>query len=269
VTQTTTPAVAPTVAEFTAVLLSRHLRDEAVGILGTRSEVAEAACALAQATHAPGLWYLSGPSGVVNPRSGQLHPIADDALILGSEALLELSDNIDIIDWSRRTFDFAVLGGIQVDQFGNLNTVAVGDWAAPKVRGPGAIGASVLSGHAAEFFIVMNEHTVRTFRPQVDFVSALGFGRTGRERAQLRLPGRGPQLLISPLGVFDFTPDEHRMRLCSVHAWSSLDQVRASTGFDLVVEGHVPTTAGPDSQEMRILRGLVDRTGVLRRGGSS
>jgi hypothetical protein len=139
----------------------------------------------------------------------------------GSEALLELSDNIDIIDWSRRTFDFAVLGGIQVDQFGNLNTVAVEDWAAPKVRGPGAVGASVLAGHAAEFFIVMNEHTVRTFRPQVDFVSALGFGRTGRERAQLRLPGRGLQLLISPLGVFDFTPDEHRMRLRSVHAWSS------------------------------------------------
>jgi glutaconate CoA-transferase, subunit B len=268
-TQTSAPIVAPTVAEFTAILLSRQLRDEAVGILGTRSEIAEAACALAQATHAPGLWYLSGPSGVVNPRSGQLRPIADEALIPGSEALLELSDNIDIIDWSRRTWDFAVLGGIQVDQFGNLNTVAVGDWTAPKVRGPGAIGASVLAGHAAEFFIVMNEHTVRSFRSQVDFVSALGFGRTGQERAQLRLPGRGPQLLISPLGVFDFTPDEHRMRLRSVHPWSSLDEVRASTGFELVVDGDVSTTAGPDPQEMRILHGLVDRTGVLRQGGSS
>jgi len=263
VTQTTTPTVAPTVAEFTAVLLSRHLQDEAVGILGTRSEIAEAACALAQATHAPGLWYLSGP------RHGHLRPIADEALIPGSEALLELSDNIDIIDWSRRTWDFAVLGGIQVDQFGNLNTVTVGDWAAPKVRGPGAIGAPVLAGHAAGFFIVMNEHTVRNFRPQVDFVSALGFGRTGQERAQLRLPGRGPQLLISPLGVFDFTPDEHRMRLRSLHAWSSLEEVRASTGFDLVVEDHVPTTAGPDPEELRILREHVDRTGVLRRGGSS
>jgi glutaconate CoA-transferase subunit B len=268
VTQTTTSA-APTVAESTAVILARQLKDEAVGILGTRSEIAEAACALAQATHAPGLWYMSGPSGVVNPPSGQLYPIADEALIPGSEALLELSDNIDIIDWSRRTFDFAVLGGIQVDQFGNLNTVAVGDWAAPKVRGPGTIGASVLAGHAGEFYIVMNEHTVRTFRPQVDFVSALGFGRTGRERAQLRLPGRGPQLLISPLGVFDFTPDEHRMRLRSVHAWSSLDEVRASTGFELVVEDRVPTTAAPDPAELRILRDLVDRTGVLRRGGTA
>jgi glutaconate CoA-transferase, subunit B len=269
VTQTTTSAAAPTAAESTAVILARQLKDEAVGILGTRSEIAEAACALAQATHAPGLWWMTGPSGVVNPPSGQLHPIADEALIPGSEALLELSDNIDIIDWSRRTFDFAVLGGIQVDQYGNLNTVAVGDWAAPKVRGPGTIGASVLAGHAGEFFIVMNEHTGRTFRPQVDFISALGFGRTGRERAQLRLPGRGPQLLISPLGVFDFTPDEHRMRLRSVHAWSSIEEVRARTGFDLAVEGPVPVTAAPDARELTILRERVDRTGVLRRGGSS
>jgi hypothetical protein len=36
-TETSASTVAPTVAEFTAVFLSRQLRDEAVGILGTRS----------------------------------------------------------------------------------------------------------------------------------------------------------------------------------------------------------------------------------------
>jgi glutaconate CoA-transferase, subunit B len=259
----------PSIAEVTAVLLARQLTDEAVGILGTRSEVAEAACALAQATHAPGLWYMSGPSGVVNPRHGELRPIADDALIRGAEALLELSDNIDMIDWSRRTFDFAVLGGIQVDQFGNLNTVAVGDWANPKLRGPGAIGAGVLAGHAGEFFIVMNEHTTRNFRPNVDFISAMGFGRTGRERAALGLPGRGPQLLISPFGVFDFTGDEHRMRVRTVHPWSSLEEIRANTGFELPARADVHPTVQPRPGELEILRTVVDRTGVLRRRGGA
>ena len=256
--------MAPSIAEFTAILLSRQLKDEAVGILGTRSEIAEAACALAQATHAPGLWYMSGPSGVVNPRHGELRPIADDALIQGAEALLELSDNIDMIDWSRRTFDFAVLGGIQVDQFGNLNTVAVGTWANPKLRGPGAIGAGVLAGHAGEYFIVMNEHTTRNFRPHVDFISALGFGRTGRERAALGLPGRGPQLLISPFGVFDFTEDEHRLRVRTVHPWSSLEEIRANTGFDLAEAAEVSSTTQPRPDELETLRTAVDRTGVLR-----
>jgi glutaconate CoA-transferase, subunit B len=255
---------APSIAEFTAILLSRELKDEAVGILGTRSEIAEAACALAQATRAPGLWYMSGPSGVVNPPHGELRPIADEALINGAEALLELSDNIDMIDWSRRTFDFAVLGGIQVDQFGNLNTVAVGDWANPKVRGPGAIGAGVLAGHAGEFFIVMNQHTVRNFRPHVDFISAIGFGRTGRERTGLRLPGRGPRLLISPLGVFDFGGDEHRMRIRSVHPWSSPEEIRANTGFELAESADMRPTIEPLAGELEILRNVVDRTGVLR-----
>jgi hypothetical protein len=54
-----------------------------------------------------------------------------------------------------------------------------------------------------------------------------------------------------------------------VHAWSSLAEIRARTGVDLAVEDRVPVTAGPDPREMRILRELVDRTGVLRRGESS
>jgi glutaconate CoA-transferase subunit B len=245
-------------------VLARQFQDEAVGILGTRSEVAAAACALAQLTTAPGLWFLSGPSGVVNPRPEALRPIADEALIDGAEALLELTDNIDLIDWSRRAFDFAVLGGIQVDRFGNLNTVAVGDWAKPTVRGPGAIGASVLSGHAREFFIVMGEHSPRTFRPVVDFVSAVGFGRTGRERASLGLPGHGPRLLISPLGTFDFDEHEHAMRVRTVHPWSSLQEIKESTGFELGEHEDVQVTPIPDEEQLTLLRTVVDRTGVLR-----
>ncbi|MEO3858616.1 CoA-transferase [Acrocarpospora sp. B8E8] len=261
----TTGISAVSTQEFFAVLLARRLSDEAVGILGTRSEVAAAACALARLTTAPGLWFMSGPSGVVNPRPHDLKPIADEALIEDAEALLDLTDNVDLIDWSRRTFDFAVLGGIQVDRFGNLNTVAAGDWAKPKVRGPGAIGASVLAAHAREFFIVMHEHTTRSFRPVVDFVSAVGFGRTGRERERLGLPGRGPSLLISPLGTFDFAADDHSMRVRTVHPWSSLAEIRERTGFDLLVHDEVGESPAPTEAELRLLRTVIDRTGVLRR----
>ena len=125
-------------AELLAVVLSRELQDEHVGILGTRSETAYAACRLAQRTTAPGLWFMSGPSGVVNPGVDTIAPIADYALFPGSEALSDLTDNLDFIDWSHRFFDFAVLGGLQVDRYGNLNTVAVGDWHQPKLRGPGS-----------------------------------------------------------------------------------------------------------------------------------
>jgi len=127
-----------------------------------------------------------------------------------------------------------------------------------------------VAGHAGEFFIVMNEHTTRNFRPKVDFISAMGFGRTGRERAALGLPGRGPRLLISPFGVFDFTEDEHRLRVRTVHPWSSLEEIRANTGFELAEGADVQPTTAPGPDELEILRTVVDRTGVLmRKSGAS
>lgn len=255
------------IAELAAVVLSRELRDEEVGILGTRSEVAYAACRMAQATRAPSLWFMSGPSGVVNPRGDTIAPIADVALFDGAEALTDLTDNIDFIDWSHRFFDFAVLGGMQVDRFGNLNTVAIGDWAAPKVRGPGAIGASVLAAHASSFFVLLLRHSPRTFCPEVDFVSAVGFGRTGRERAELGLPGAGPELVVSELGTFDFTPDTHEMRIRTLHPGITLDELDARTGFALVrPDGPIGVTPEPSVAELELLRTSIDTTGVLAGG---
>jgi glutaconate CoA-transferase, subunit B len=250
-------------AEMLAVLLARELRDEEVGILGTRSEVGYAACRLAQRMQAPGLWFMSGPSGVVNPGGPAIAPIADYALFPGAEAHSDLTDNIDAIDWSHRFFDFAVLGGLQVDRFGNLNTVVVGDWSRPKVRGPGAIGASVLAAHAGHFFILMPDHSPRSFRAEVDFISAVGFGRTGTEREKLRLPGAGPRLLVSPLGTFDFD-QAHHLRIRTLHEGISVADVQARTGFAIAVpDGPVPVTPGPTASELEILRTEIDRDGQL------
>ncbi len=251
-------------AELLAVVLSRELQDEHVGILGTRSEVAYAACRLAQRTSAPGLWFMSGPSGVVNPGVARIAPIADYALYPEAEAHTDLTDNIDFIDWSHHFFDFAVLGGLQVDRYGNLNTVVVGDWKNPKVRGPGPIGASVLAAHAGRFFILMPDHTTRSFRPAVDFISAIGYGRTGTERAALNLPGAGPQVLISPLGTFDFAEPTHELRVRTLHQGVSLDEVRERTGFELLIpDGPIPVTPPPTEEELAILRNDIDRTHVL------
>lgn len=256
-------------AEMLAVVLSHELRDEDVGILGTRSEIAYAACRLAQHRHAPGLWFMSGPSGVVNPGIDTIVPIAHPALFAGAEALSDLTDNIDAIDWSHRFFSFAVLGGLQIDRFGNLNTVVVGDWHKPVVRGPGAIGASVLAAHAGRVIALMQDHTTRSFRPSVDFISALGFGRSGTEREELGLPGGGPALVLSPLGTFDFTETTHELRLRSLTPGVTVEQVQENTGFPVLLpSGEVPTTPTPTADDLEVLRTAVDRTRVLSGPGA-
>lgn len=253
-------------AEMLAVFLARELEDEEVGILGTRSEVAYTACRLAQRLQAPGLWFMSGPSGVVNPGGPVLAPIADYSLFPGAEAHSELTDNIDAIDWSRHFFDFAVLGGLQVDRFGNLNTVVVGDWNRPRLRGPGAIGASVLAAHAGHFFILMQDHSPRSFRPEVDFISAIGYGRTGTERDKLGLPGEGPRLLLSPLGLFDFDESTRQLRIRTLREGVSVADVQDRTGFTVLTpEGSIPVTPPPTARELELIRTEIDRSGQLAR----
>ena len=254
--------------EFMACVLARLLVDEEVGIIGTMSDIGYAACRLAQATSAPGLWCVSGPSGVVNPSATSISPIAGYDLIERAEALADLTDNLDAIDWSSRIFDFAILGGMQVDRFGNINTVTIGSWERPVVRGPGAIGASVLAANCRHHFILMTNHSCRSFVPEVDFISALGYGRTGNERTALNLPGGGPDALVSPLGLFDFHPQTRELRVRALMPSVSAEEVRANTGFDLNFPADAtPILQAPTRDELAVIRQSIDRSGKLSAPG--
>jgi hypothetical protein len=45
----------------------------------------------------------------------------------------------------------------------------------------------------------------------------------------------------------------------------SLDEVLANTGFELVVEGEIPETRMPTTEELRLIRERIDPEGLLQR----
>jgi glutaconate CoA-transferase subunit B len=55
------------------------------------------------------------------------------------------------------------------------------------------------------------------------------------------------------------------MRVRSLHAGVTLEEVCDNTGFDLVVPERMATTSPPDHEELFVLRRAVDTTGVPRR----
>jgi glutaconate CoA-transferase subunit B len=254
-----------TFAEMTAVILARDLADGEKAIIGTNSDIQVAACNLARRLQAPRLWWVSGPGGMTNPNDPVIRPTANYANIACSEAMMDLSIMVDFIDWKIHFFDFAILGALQVDRFGNINTVCIGDWAKPKLRGPGTVGISALCGLSRRFYVVMNRHDRRSFPERVDFISGAGFLDGGDSRRERGLADGGCRFVVSPLGVFDFEPDSKRMRVQSLHAGVTAAQVRDATGFDLVMPTDLPRSEPPSEEELRILRELVDSTGVLRR----
>ena len=257
-----------TFQELAAVLLARDLADGEKAIIGTNSDVQVGACNLARRLHAPRLWWVSGPGGMTNPDDPVIRPTADYDNIACSAAIMDLPVMIDFIDWKIHVFDFAILGALQVDRFGNINTVCLGDWSKPRLRGPGTIGISALTGLARRFYVVMGRHDRQSFPERVDFISGASYLDGGDARTRHGMPEGGCRFVVSPLGVFDFEPDSKRMRVRSLHAGVTLDQVQEKTGFDLVLPVEILVTAAPDAEELRVLREQVDSSGVLRRAAA-
>ena len=167
-------------------------------------------------------------------------------------------------DWHKRVF---FIGGVQIDPHGNTNLIGIGpDYKKLRFRGPGSVGTPTLSTHVGRYYIVLNSHTARTFVERCDYVSTVGWGSGGAEaRKKLGIPGGGPKYCVTPLCIMDFTEEEKRLRLRSVHPGVSVDEVQEKTGFPLVIPAQVPTTELPTAEELAVLRTRVDRAGTLRR----
>src|SRR5260370_24889993 len=96
--------------EMLAVLLSRDMADGEKAIVGTNSDIQVAACNLARQRQAPHLWWVSGPGGMTNPTEGIVPPAADAENIAVAQAVMDLPQMIDFIDWQAPLFHLASRG---------------------------------------------------------------------------------------------------------------------------------------------------------------
>jgi glutaconate CoA-transferase subunit B len=126
------------------------------------------------------------------------------------------------------------------------------------------VGICALCGLSKRFYVMMLRHDRGSFVEKVDFISGAGHLDGGTSRTEQGLPTGGPRLVVTPLGIFDFTPVEKRMHVKSLHAGVTLEEVRDRTGFDLACETSPPITLEPTDIELATLRQAVDTTGVLK-----
>src|SRR5262247_3539015 len=98
------------------------------------------ACNLARLTVAPDL-ELIYESGVYGARPARLPlSIGDPTLVTGATSVVSMADLFGLYLQGGRV-EVGLLGGAQIDRYGNLNTSVIGDYTAPKVRLPGSGGA--------------------------------------------------------------------------------------------------------------------------------
>ena len=239
--------------EMMTVTAARTLRDGMtcfVGI-GLPSEAAN----LARATHAPGL-VLIYESGTLGAKPSAL------PLSIGDGMLAETADSVvsvpEVFNYWLQPGRIAVgfLGAAQIDKFGNINTTVIGDYAKPKVRLPGAGGAPEIAASCREVTVVLRQN-LRAFVDRVDFITSVGFGDGPGARERLGLTGRGPQRIITDLGVLEPDPATCEFVLTGVYPGVAVADVRAKTGWELQVSPRLAEIPAPGPGELSALRALV------------
>lgn len=243
-----------TSTEELVVRIARQLRDGSLAFLGVASGVHHLAFRLAQETTCPRLSFIEGGGRYVPPR---VDIRGNPRTTRGPVLTRDLDGMIDLIDWRPGVFDVAMLGGIQVDRFGNVNTIAVGPWDKPVLRGPGAIGAGALAALATETHLVVTEHSTRNLVDEVDNCSGFGHFHRGRDRPSLAIGTRGPVALYTPLATFVFEGSPRRARVRELAGATNLDELAATTGFEVrPSELGVRRSDPPSDVELTTLRRL-------------
>jgi glutaconate CoA-transferase subunit B len=156
--------------------------------------------------------------------------------------------------------DYGILNTLQVDQHGNVNSTAIGEYGAGARRFGGPGGADSIAALCWRT-ILMTDQEERKFVERVDFISSPGFldGSEGaRERVGLP-PDTGPYRVVTPWAMYDY--EARKLRLIAVAPWVSVEQVLAECQHKPIVAADVGTLPGPTEQELEILRTELDPRG--------
>jgi glutaconate CoA-transferase subunit B len=220
------------------------------------------ACNLARYTVAPDL-ELIYESGVYGARPERLPlSIGDPTLVSGATSVVSMADLFGLY-LQRGLVEIALLGGAQIDKYGNLNSTVIGDYAKPKTRLPGSGGALEIASNAQRIFMIMRLKR-RAFVDKLDFRTSPGHLDGGDSRARLGLAGGGPEIVISDKALLNFDNPEREMQLSALYPNVTSKDVQAEVGWPLRLAPRIEEIAAPTPEELRLIREVVDPNAMYR-----
>ncbi len=240
-------------SELMAAAGARELQDRQVVAVGLGLPVV--ASFLAKRTHAPNMTMLF-ELGVIDPEPIETGVgLADPRVWYRAKVLSSFIDILGSVLHKGRV-DVGFLGGLEMDQYGNLNTTLVGDPNGEFRHMVGSGGANDIASCANKTIIIMR-HEARKLRKAISFITSPGYltGGDSREKAGLR---GGPDRVITDKAIFGFHPETKQVTLLSIHPGNTLEDVLATLGFTPLVKEPLAITAAPTQEELRLIREVID-----------
>jgi len=163
--------------------------------------------------------------------------------------------------------DYGMLGALQVDPYGNINSTFLGgSFEKPERRFAGSGGGNQVASQCWKTIIVIR-HEGRRFVPKVDFLTSPGYldGPGARERAGLPR-GTGPHRVVTSKALFGFDETSRRMTLLGVLRGLTVDEVVRDMAFPPLLGKEIAEIAPPTGDELRVLREEIDPDRNILRG---
>jgi len=238
-----------TSSELMVSAAAREIGDGEVVFVGMRLPLL--AFLVALGSHAPNAVGLF-ENGVVrnSPAEAPFITMGDPPNVQGALACGGMADVMGLLQAGR--VDVGLIGGAEVDAYGNLNTTQV-EADGRLIRLAGSGGGADIASLAGRLLILM-PHEKRRFKKRLSYLTSPGHGQGPDWRREQGLPGGGPAVIITNLCLFRFDPATARARVASLHPGVGLDSVRAQTGFDFEPAPDLTSTPPPTAAELELIR---------------
>ena len=100
------------------------------------------------------------------------------------------------------------------------------------MRLPGSGGANDIAS-GCKRVVIMMAHEKKRFAEKIDYITSPGYLTGGNAREKYNSSGGGPVAIVTTLGVLRPDPVTKEFRARTYHAFSSIDEIKANTGWDL------------------------------------
>ncbi|MCW2276838.1 CoA-transferase subunit beta [Heliophilum fasciatum] len=252
--------------DLLAVAAAREVNDRDIVFAGTGLPML--AILLAQATQAPDAVCIY-EAGTVDGRPVHLPTSVGDARCVYQSSVT--SGLFDVFNQLQRgKVDLAFLGGAEIDQYGNVNTTAIGGYApTPKLRLTGSGGNPDINALAKRTVFIMVQEK-RRFKERVDYITSPGWriprwpsGELVHKREVYGDKFRGGvSAVITDMAVFRFD-EEGIMYLDTVHPGFTPEDVLNNVSFDLNISRCRGVTEPPTQEEIDLLYHKIDPEGIF------
>lgn len=251
-----------TVDEVMAARLARLMDDDSFASTGAVSPLANVACRLAKATHAPGLLLTTFTAGHVDVPGAALTLTLYEPVDAVQAAAHAGGEDTYAAWYQAGRVTHEIIGAAQVDRRGRVNNLALVKPSGGRLRLAGQGGMADVANMHAHSVLYVTRHSPQSVVERVAFASSAR-GVTGADRAAAGYrPGR--VLVLTNLCLFEL--DEAAGELVVIERMPGVSEaeIASASGFAPRFAPDCPEIAPPDAATLATLRDRIDPLGLRR-----